>query len=126
MGGLWGFRCDICRAEFLVKPGPGLLSGRTGWSPPVLCCNQPLRRLEVDQALPSTPTRRRLARCARCGYQVSLIVHPAGSLVCAVCQTDFLIVGGNPIAVTGGPHQSLRPVTSGDGSGRGGPVTRHD
>jgi hypothetical protein len=47
MVSLWGFRCDTCRAEFLVRPGPDLLSGRTGWSPPVLCCNQPLRRLEV-------------------------------------------------------------------------------
>jgi hypothetical protein len=126
MGSLCGFRCDTCRAEFLVRPAPGQLSGRTGWSPPVLCCNQPLRRLEVDQVLPGMPTRRRIARCVRCGYEISLIVHPAGNLLCAVCQTEFLIVGGNPIAVTGGPHPPLRPIAPGEGSGRGGPATRHE
>jgi DNA-directed RNA polymerase subunit RPC12/RpoP len=96
MSSLWGFRCDICRAEFLVKAGPGLPSDRTGWSPPVLCCGRPLRRLEVDQVLLVMPSQRRAARCPRCGYQVRLVVHPAGSLVCLACQTDLLLLEGTP------------------------------
>ena len=96
MGSLWGFRCKRCRAEVLARPEPGPFMNRTAWTPPVLCCGQTLRALEPDQVVLVVPSRRRAARCPRCGYQVRLVVHPAGSLVCMVCQTDFVILGGTP------------------------------
>ena len=96
MGSIRGFRCGLCRAEVLATAEPAGLIGRTEWTPPVLCCGQPLRALEPDQVLSTLLTHRRVARCPRCGYKVRLIVHPAGSLVCMLCQTDFVIIGGNP------------------------------
>lgn len=102
MGRLWGFRCGSCKAEFLAQGRSEGPPGRADWIPPVLCCGEPLRRLEADQVLSSIQTRRRrIARCPRCGYEVAIVVHPAGSLVCSVCQTDFMIVGGSPVTVTG-------------------------
>ncbi len=96
MGSLCGFRCERCRAEVLARPESGPLTDRTAWTPPVLCCGQPLRTLEPDQVLLVTPSRRRALRCPRCGYQVRVVVHPAGSLVCMVCQTDLVLIEGTP------------------------------
>ncbi|MBI4198985.1 MAG: hypothetical protein HY535_00730 [Chloroflexi bacterium] len=96
MASIRGFRCAQCRAEVLATAEPAALIGRSAWTPPLLCCGQPLKSLEADQVLSVLPTRRRVARCPRCGYKVRLVVHPAGSLVCMPCQTDFLIIGGNP------------------------------
>jgi len=101
MGSLWAFRCGICKAEFLARGRADNPQGRTGWVPPVLCCGELLRRLDADQVLSSIQTRRRIARCPRCGYEVAIVVHPAGSVVCTVCQTDFVVVGLSPITVTG-------------------------
>ncbi len=96
MGSIRGFRCMQCRAELLATTEPAGLIGRTAWSPPVLCCGKPLRPLEPEQVLSSMLTRHRVARCPRCGYKVRLIVHPAGSLVCMPCQTDYDVIGRNP------------------------------
>jgi DNA-directed RNA polymerase subunit RPC12/RpoP len=96
MGSLWGFRCKRCRAEVLARPESGPLMDRRAWTPPVLCCGQALRALEPDQVVLVMPSRRRAARCPRCGYQVRLVVHPAGPLVCMVCQTNFVILEGTP------------------------------
>jgi DNA-directed RNA polymerase subunit RPC12/RpoP len=96
MSSLSGFRCGRCRAELLARAEPGPSAERKGWTPPVLCCGQPLRALEPDQLVLIMPSRRRAARCPRCGYQIRLVVHPAGSLVCMVCQTDFVILEGTP------------------------------
>jgi DNA-directed RNA polymerase subunit RPC12/RpoP len=95
MGKILGFRCKQCRAELLAMPEPGGVNPRTGWTPPVLCCERPLRALEPDQILPSMLTLPGVARCPRCGYSVRLIVHPAASLVCMPCRKDFVIFGGN-------------------------------
>jgi hypothetical protein len=96
MGSLRGFRCERCRAELLARPEPRPLTDRRAWTPPVLCCGKPLRALDPEQILSVTPTRRRGACCPRCGYQVRVVVHPAGSLVCMVCQTDLVIPGDTP------------------------------
>lgn len=96
MASIRGFRCGLCRAEVLASREPASLMGRTDWTPPVLCCGQPLRSLEPDQVLSTMLTRRRVARCPRCGYKVRLVVHPAGSLVCMPCQMEFVVIGGNP------------------------------
>jgi hypothetical protein len=96
MGSARGFRCQVCRAELLATAELGSFASRTGGAPPVLCCGQPLRPLEPDQILAGLLTRRHVACCPRCGYKVRVIIHPAGPLVCMVCQTDFVIVDGTP------------------------------
>lgn len=105
MGGVREFRCQVCRAELLATAELGGFAGRTGGAPPVLCCGQPLRPLEPDQILAGLLTRRHVACCPRCGYKVRVIIHPAGPLVCMVCQTDFVIVGGTP-------HDEYQRITS--------------
>src|SRR3974390_1315110 len=96
MGSIQGFRCGECRAELLATPVPTNLNGRSGWTPPVLCCGQPLRPLDMGHVLSAPMISRRAARCPRCGYHVRLIVQPMGSLVCMVCQTDFVVLGDTP------------------------------
>jgi hypothetical protein len=96
MGSVRGFRCQVCRAELLATAELGGLASPTGGAPPILCCGQPLRPLEPDQILVGLLTRRHVACCPRCGYKVRVIVHPAGPLVCMVCQTDFVILGRTP------------------------------
>ena len=96
MRSIRGFRCGVCRAEVLAFRAPAALPPRAEWSPPILCCGQPLRPIEPDQIPLPTGTRGRLARCPRCGSQVHLIVHPAGPLVCMLCQTEFAIGNGHP------------------------------
>ena len=93
MGSIQEFRCRVCRAEILATAELGSFAGWTGGAPPVLCCGRPL---EPDQILAGLLTGRRVACCPRCGYKVRVIIHPAGPLVCMVCQTDFVIVGGTP------------------------------
>jgi hypothetical protein len=96
MGSVRGFCCQICRAELLATAELGGFAARTGGAPPVLCCGQPLRPLESDQILGGLLKGRHVACCPRCGYKVRVIIHPAGPLICMVCQTDFVIVGGTP------------------------------
>ncbi len=96
MASVQGFRCGQCRGELLVAKEPVDRVGRRGWAPPVLCCGQSLRALEPDQSMIGVMGRRRIAGCPRCGYRVRLIVHPAGPLVCMLCQTDFVNLGGKP------------------------------
>jgi hypothetical protein len=96
MGSVLGFRCGVCRAEVLVASDPGGLPSRVEWTPPILCCGQPLRPIEPELVTLPQGTRRRVAQCPRCGYEVRLIVHPAGHLGCMLCQTDFAILGERP------------------------------
>ena len=96
MESIRGFRCRVCRAELLAPAELGGFAGRSGGAPPVLCCGQPLRPLETDRNLAGLLTRRHVACCPRCGYKVRVVAHPAGPLVCMVCQTNFVIVGGTP------------------------------
>jgi hypothetical protein len=96
MGSLRGFRCERCRAELLARSEPRPLMDRRAWTPPVLCCGRPLRALDPEQILLFTPSRHRGACCPRCGFQVRVVVHPAGSLVCMVCQTDLVILASTP------------------------------
>jgi len=111
MGSIHAFRCGQCRSELLSTPGPANLS-RPGWTPPVLCCGQPLRLLDTAQVLSASLVPRRIARCPRCGCQVRLIVQPTGPLTCVVCQIDLVILGehadriGTEIAVTVSPNPS--------------------
>lgn len=96
MGSVRGFRCAVCRAEVLTALTPAGPAPRVEWTPPILCCGQPLRALEPELVAPPTGSQRRVARCPRCGFEVRIIVHPAGPLVCMLCQTEFAISGGNP------------------------------
>jgi DNA-directed RNA polymerase subunit RPC12/RpoP len=96
MGSVRGFRCGRCRAEVLAMAAPAGSINRMGWTLPLLCCGQPLLALEPDQVLSTMLTRRRVARCSRCGYKLRLVVHPASSLVCMPCQTDLVMIGRNP------------------------------
>ncbi len=96
MGSIRGFRCGVCRAEVLVASNPSALASRVEWTPPILCCGQPLRPLEPELVTLLQGTRRRVAQCPRCGYEVRLIIHPAGHLGCMLCQTDFTTLGGRP------------------------------
>ncbi len=97
MGSIRGFRCGQCRAELLATRGPAAYTGKPEWSPPLLCCGQPLQGMDPDQVLSVIPIRRRVARCPRCEYQVRLIVHPARSLVCMSCQTDLIVIIQTPV-----------------------------
>jgi len=96
MSSIQGFRCGQCRAELLARPVATNLNIKSGWTPPVLCCGQPLRLLDTGHVLsaPSLPCR--IACCPRCGYQVRLVVQPLRPLACLICQTDFVTLGGNP------------------------------
>ena len=96
MSSIQGFRCAHCRAEFLTTLEPGTFN-RPGSTPPVLCCGQPLRLLDTGQVLSVPPVPRRIACCPRCGYQMRLVIQPTEPLVCMVCQTDFVILGGHAI-----------------------------
>jgi hypothetical protein len=108
MGSVRGYRCTSCRGELLTTAEPRVPAGRPNWTPPVLCCGQPLRPLDADQILPAMLTRGRLARCPRCGCQVRVIVHPVHPPVCMLCQLEFVLeapvsadassVGGAPLA----------------------------
>ncbi|MFI5342393.1 MAG: hypothetical protein ACHQ7N_21485, partial [Candidatus Methylomirabilales bacterium] len=89
MGSIRAFRCEWCHAEVLATARHAAVIGGAAWTPPVLCCGQPLRLLETGQVLSARLPRRRVARCARCGYEVCVIVHPVRALVCAVCQAEF-------------------------------------
>ncbi len=124
MGSVRGFRCQRCCAEVLAADPERV--GRPGWAPPVLCCGEPLRPLAPDQVLTGilvgALARGRLARCPRCGYRVRLVVHPAGPLVCLICQKEFEIaareaVTGNESGVTaatpGGEEGPAAPESSG-------------
>jgi len=90
MARMRGFRCGRCGAEILAASQPSSHAERRDWSPPILCCGQPLRSVEPDQVLPVQTSHRRILRCPRCDFQVQLIVHPADSLVCMLCQTEFV------------------------------------
>jgi hypothetical protein len=103
MGSVRGFRCGVCRAEVLVASDPSGVPFRVEWTPPILCCGQPLRRIEPEQITLPQGNRRRVAQCPRCGYEVRLIVHPAGHLGCMLCQTDFATLGGMPAPVDQAP-----------------------
>lgn len=105
MSSIRGFRCRVCGAEVLATAELAESTRRTDWTPRVLCCGQWLRPLEPDQVILPPLTRRRLARCSRCGYKVRLIVHPASPLVCAVCQIELLIFDGTS-------HQDDHATTS--------------
>ena len=96
MGSILGFRCGQCRAELLAGPGPANHIGRPVYAPPVLCCGETLRLLDTGQVWSAPLIPRRVARCPRCGYQIRVIVHPAGPLVCVPCQRALIIIGGNP------------------------------
>jgi hypothetical protein len=96
MSSIQGFRCGHCRAELLARPVTANLSGRSGWTPPVLCCGQPLRLLDTGHVLSTPRLPRRIARCPRCGYEVRLVVQPLRPLACLICQTDLVTLGGNP------------------------------
>ncbi len=96
MSSIQGFRCGQCRAELLTTSEPANLH-RSGWTPPVLCCGQPLRPLDTGQVLSIPLVPRRVARCPRCSYKVCLIVQPISPLVCMVCQMDFVILGGHDV-----------------------------
>lgn len=109
MGSIRGFRCGVCRAEVLVASNPFALPSRVEWTPPILCCGQPLRPLEPDLVTLLQGARRRVAQCPRCGYEVGLIVHPAGHLRCMLCQTDFTTFSGRP----GKVDQAPTPVAPG-------------
>lgn len=102
MGSIRGFRCEWCHAEVLATARHASVTGRRAWTPPVLCCGQPLRPLETGQVLSAGLPRRRMARCARCGYEVWVIVHPVGALVCAVCQADFVVGDADTGALVAG------------------------
>jgi DNA-directed RNA polymerase subunit RPC12/RpoP len=99
MGSVRGYRCTSCRGELLATAEPAVSAGRPNWTPPVLCCGQPLRPLDPDQVLPAMLTRGRMARCPRCGYQVRMIVHPVTPPVCMLCQLEFTLM--EPGAATG-------------------------
>jgi hypothetical protein len=101
MGSIQGFRCGQCRAELLATLGSPTLNGRLGWTPPVLCCGQPLRLLDTGQVLSAPMLLRRIAHCPRCRYLVRLVVQPMSPLVCVVCQTDFVTLGMRPDRVEG-------------------------
>ncbi len=103
MSSIRGFRCGVCRAELLVSSDPGGLPSRIEWTPPILCCGQPLLPVEPELVSLLQGTRRRIAQCPRCGYEVRLIVHPAGHLGCMLCQTDFTTLGGRPGPVDQAP-----------------------
>jgi DNA-directed RNA polymerase subunit RPC12/RpoP len=96
MGSIRGFRCEQCRTELLAAPDPARREHREEWVPRISCCGQPLKRLPPDQLASADLLPRRAARCPRCGYEVGLVVRPAGSLVCMVCRTDFVIGEGHP------------------------------
>jgi hypothetical protein len=103
MGSIRAFRCEWCRAEVLATARHAAVIGGAAWTPPVLCCGQPLRPLETGEVLSAWLPRRRVARCARCGYEVWVIVHPVRTLTCAVCQAEFRVGGPETGAVmTGG------------------------
>ncbi len=95
MGSVRAFRCQRCRAEVLTSAEAPGLNGRPDWTPPVLCCGEPLQPLAPDQFLAGllvgSLARGRVARCPRCGYQVRLVVHPASTLMCMICQKPFEI-----------------------------------
>lgn len=92
MASMQGFRCRQCRMELLAKPDPARHLELTGWTPPILCCGQSLQPLTPDQVLSVPLPRRRLARCPRCGYQVRVVIHPVGALVCMLCQREFVLL----------------------------------
>ncbi len=92
MGSVRGYRCASCRGELLATAEAAMSAGRPNWTPPVLCCGQPLRPLDPDQLLPAMLTRGRMARCPRCGYQVRMIVHPVTPPVCMLCQLEFTLL----------------------------------
>lgn len=96
MGSVRGYRCASCRGELLANAEPVVRAGRPNWTPPVLCCGQPLRPLEADQILPAMLTRGRVARCPRCGYQVRIVVHPVSLPVCMLCQLEFALAEAIP------------------------------
>jgi hypothetical protein len=113
MGSIRGFRCRRCQAEVLATSTRAGVVDRTEWTPPVLCCGQPLRPLETGQVLAAKLPRRRIVHCARCGFEVGIIVHPVRPLVCAVCQAEF--VG---IEVDAGAAGTGEAQVSGRTSGR--------
>lgn len=97
MGRIRGFRCGRCRAEVLATSGPPDSADRAAWSPPVLCCGEALRPLETSQIASILLARRRLVCCPQCGYQLHVIVHPAETLVCQICQKAFTVTSGTPL-----------------------------
>jgi hypothetical protein len=99
MGSIRGFRCGECRGEVLATAKQ---AGRSEWVPPLLCCGHFLQPLDVGQILFATPPRRRAARCPRCGYEVRVIVHPAGALTCISCQADLVIGSAEDTLRAGG------------------------
>jgi DNA-directed RNA polymerase subunit RPC12/RpoP len=111
MGSIQGYRCGQCRAELLATPVATNHDDRPGWTPPVLCCGQPLRLLDTGQVLSASLLPRRPARCPRCGYQVRLIVQPMKPLVCMVCQTDFVAPGEAQNESKGERESVCRPAS---------------
>jgi len=108
MSSIRGFRCERCQAEVLATSTRAGV-GRPDWTPLVLCCGRPLRSLEIGQVLSARLPRRRGARCARCGYEVCVIVHPVRALVCAICQAEFVMGDADAgAAVAGQEHLSGR------------------
>ncbi len=114
MGSLRGFRCRRCRGELLASAESAGRSGRPEWTPPILCCGESLRPLAPDQILAEllvgVLARGRVARCPRCEYQVRLVVHPAGALMCGICQKPFEIITRQT-----GWRDGLRVTASEDG-----------
>lgn len=107
MGSIRGFRCRRCQAEVLATSTRAGVVDRTEWTPPVLCCGQPLRPLETGQVLSAKLPRRRTVHCPRCGFEVCIIVHPVRPLVCAICQAEFAVSEVDAsTAVTGGEQLS--------------------
>ncbi|MFI5342078.1 MAG: hypothetical protein ACHQ7N_19850 [Candidatus Methylomirabilales bacterium] len=113
MGSIRGFRCEHCHAEVLATSSHAAVIGGAAWTPPVLCCGQPLRPLETGQVLSAKLPRRRTVHCPRCGFEVGIIVHPVRPLVCAVCQAEF--AGGEGDAGAAGTGEAQ---VSGRTSGR--------
>jgi hypothetical protein len=92
MSSVQGYRCRECRTEIVASPSAAQLGGRIEWTPPVLCCGQPLLPVDSDQILPTMLTLRRFAWCPPCGHRVRLIVQPLGAMTCMVCGGSLIVV----------------------------------
>jgi len=105
MGSIRGYRCTSCRGELLATSEPAIRPARPTWTPPVLCCGQPLRPLDPAEILTAMLPYGRPWACPRCGYQVRIVVHPASPLVCMLCQIEYTLS-------TGAPRQAEAPVAA--------------
>lgn len=112
MAEIRAFYCGRCRAEVVAKSRPLASMNPTRWTPPVLCCGEPLRALETGDVGSLLLAHQRVACCPQCGLQLNVVVHPAAAFFCQVCQRGLIISPRMPVG-----HLAHNEQVSGNSEG---------